>query len=97
MWLHRVSQLSTGVGMGPLSSTLTPLQRVQLAHVRGGHRSLQAMLLDQRNCIGMPQLTTAALKEFAQHGCDLCNAYKLKLYRPSGKAVDEQADEDASP
>eukprot|EP00966_Prymnesium_polylepis_P202422 4689231-Prymnesium_polylepis.1 len=60
--------ISAGTGMGPLTKALTPLQRVQLAHACGGHRSIQAMLLDQRHSKGMPMLTVGAMKEFAAIG-----------------------------
>eukprot|EP00966_Prymnesium_polylepis_P076362 1769920-Prymnesium_polylepis.1 len=76
------SAISAGTGMGPLNKVLTPLPRVLLAHVRGGHRSIQAMMLNQRHSTGMPLLTTAAMKSFASIGCDLCNAFKMKLMRP---------------
>jgi hypothetical protein len=89
------SEISAGTGMEPLNKVLTPLQRVQLAHVRGGHRSIQAMMLDQRHSTGMPLLTTAAMKEFASIGCDLCNAFKMKLMRPREKPVDNEADDES--
>eukprot|EP00966_Prymnesium_polylepis_P119543 2762936-Prymnesium_polylepis.1 len=54
------------------------------------------MMLDQRHSTGMPLLTTAAMKEFAQLAVILCNAFKMKLMRPRGKPVDNEADDEAT-
>eukprot|EP00966_Prymnesium_polylepis_P191496 4437717-Prymnesium_polylepis.1 len=36
------------------------------------------------------------MKEFASIGCDLCNAFKMKLMRPREKPVDNEADDAAA-
>ena len=48
----------------------------------------------QHSTGGLP-ITLAGLKEFAKVGCDLCNAFKLKLTDPRSKTRDTSSDQSA--
>ncbi|KAL3930081.1 MAG: hypothetical protein SGPRY_001686 [Prymnesium sp.] len=76
---------SSGAGMGRLSVSLTPLQKATLDHVRRGHTSLERAIRSSRHTVGGLTLDTKAMAEVAVKGCDVCNAYKLKLVNPREK------------
>ena len=86
---------STGVGMGSLSRALSPLETAVLDHVLKGHCSLRRQWETRQRSTGGLPITLAGLKEFAKVGCDLCNAFKLKLTDPRSKTRDTSSDQSA--
>ena len=76
---------SAGAGMGKLKESLTDLEKVILTHCRLGHASLRRLSDSSHHTTGGMQLKKEALLEFAKRGCDVCNAYKIKLVQPKEK------------
>ena len=86
---------SSGVGMGNLHGALTDLQKAILDHVRRGHCSIKRAGLSSFQTTGGFKLTKEALQQLAVDGCDVCNAYKIKLVNPKKKPVENETDEQA--
>ena len=76
---------SAGAGMGKLKDSLSDLEKVILTHCRLGHASLRRLSDSSHHTIGGMRLTKEAIQEFAKRGCDVCNAYKIKLVQPKEK------------
>ncbi|MGB0148813.1 MAG: hypothetical protein ACPF97_08015, partial [Ilumatobacteraceae bacterium] len=88
---------SSGAGMGNLHEVLTDLQKAKLDHVRRGHCSLKRAGISSCHSKGGFKLTKEAVAQLAVDGCDVCNAYRIKLTDPKSKPVDEGGDEAAGP
>jgi hypothetical protein len=85
---------TSGIGMGKLAHAITPIQVAMLDHCLRGHPSLRRQHQSALHSIGGLSPTKQGFKELAQLGCDVCNAYKIKITEPKSKKRDESADAD---
>ena len=80
-----LSLLSSGAGMGSFSKNLTELESAILDHTRRGHPSLKRAFVSKKTTKGGLTVTTEGMRLLAMQGCDICNAYKIKLVDPKAK------------
>lgn len=74
-----------------LSTALSSFQTAVLDHVRRGHASnIDRAVKTSKHTVGGLQLTGDAMAELAVKGCNVCNAYKIKLMNPRQKEVAEE-------
>ena len=80
-----LSVMSSGAGMGPLAKNLTELEAAILDHTRRGHPSLKRAAFSRKVTVGGLTVTREGTRQLAILGCDVCNAYKIKLVDPKAK------------
>ena len=64
---------------------LNDVERAKIAHGMLRHCSLQRAAITASRVTGLPQVTKAGVTRFCNEGCDVCNAYKLKIRMPKEK------------